>query len=208
MPTFNSDDVLVTPANVLYAPVGTALPDESTVEYNADSGAYTSWTGWTLLGFTTSPSTFTYGYETFDVEVQQSAAPIKSSKTNETLTLGFTLAQFDPDILALVLDGTANDTAAGPGQKAFSEVTAGGDTQLSEYAFALEAYRTEPGTGVKQPVRVFLHRGILTVNGDISFDKGGVTQIPCQVTGLADSSKAVGSQLVTIQVVTGAATTT
>lgn len=207
MPTFNSDDVLVTPANVLYAPVGTALPDESTVEYNADSGAYTSWIGWTLLGYTTSPATFTYGYETFDVEVQQSAAPIKSSKTNESLTLSFTLGQFDADILALVLDGAAEDTAAGAGQKAFSEVKAGGDTQLSEYMFALEAYRTDVA-GNKQPVRVFLHRGILAVNGDIAFDKGGVTQIPCQVTGLADSTKPVGEQLVTIQVVTGGATTT
>lgn len=208
MPTFNSDDVLVTPANVLYAPVGTALPDESTVEYNADSGAYTSWTGWTLLGYTTAPTSFTYGYETFDVEVQQSAAPIKSSKTNETLTLSFTLAQFDADILALVLDGTANDTAAGPGQKAFSQVDAGGDTQLSEYMFAVEAYRTEPSTGIKQPVRIFVYRGSLSVNGDISFDKGGVTQVPCQVTALADSTKPVGSQLVSVQIITGGATTT
>lgn len=207
MPTFNSDDVLVTPANVLYAPVGTALPDESTVEYNADSGAYTSWTGWTLLGYTTAPATFTYGYETFDVEVQQSAAPIKSSKTNESLTLSFTLAQFDADILALVLDGTASPTAAGPGQKAFDEVKAGGDTELSEYMFALEAYRTD-SAGTKQPVRVFLHRGVLAVNGDIAFDKAGVTQVPCQVTALADSTKPVGEQLVTIQIVTGAATTT
>jgi len=204
MPTFNSDDVLVTPANVLYAPVGTALPDESTVEYNS----YGDWSGFTLLGYTTSPTSFTYGYETFDVEVQQSAAPIKSSKTNETLTLSFTLAQFDPDILALVLDGTANDTAAGPGQKAFSQVDAGGDTQLSEYMFAIEAYRTEPGTGIKQPVRIFVYRGSLSVNGDISFDKGGVTQVPCQVTALADSTKPVGSQLVSVQIITGGATTT
>ncbi len=203
MTTFNSDDVLVTPGTVLYAPKGTALPDESTVEYNS----YVDWTGWTLLGYTTEPANFSYSYETFDVEVQQSASPIKTSKTTETLTLSFTLAQFDPDILALVMDGAATNTAAGPGQKAFSEVKAGGDTQLTEYAFALEGYRTDLA-GTKQPVRVFLHRGSLTMNGDISFDKAGVTQIPCQVTALADSTKPVGEQLLTLHIVTGAATTT
>jgi len=106
-----------------------------------------------------------------------------------------------------VLDGATTPTAAGPGQKAFSEVKAGGDTQLTEYAFALEAYRTD-AAGTKQPVRVFVHRGTLTINGDIPFDKAGVTQIPCQVTALADSTKEVGTQLVTIHLVTGAATTT
>lgn len=203
MTTHNSDNVLVSYANVLYAPVGTALPDETTVEFDD----YESWSGWTLLGYTTTPTTFSYSYETFDVEVQQSASPIKSSKIGETLTVSFTLAQFEGEILALVMDGASEDTAAGAGQKAFTEVKSGGDTELTEYAFAIEGYRTD-STGTKQPVRIFVHRGSLTMNGDIAFDKGGVTQIPCQVTALADSTKPVGEQLITAHIVTGPATTT
>jgi len=188
---------------VLYAPLATSLPDETTVAFNT----YASWTGWTLLGYTTTPTTFSYSYETFDVEVQQSASPIKSSKTNENLTIGFALAQFEGAILALVMDGSSNNTAASAGQKAFTEVKAGGDTELNNYMFAIEGYRTDTA-GTKQPVRIFIHKGSLTMNGDIAFDKAGVTQIPCQVTALADSTKVIGEQLITVHIVTGPATTT
>jgi hypothetical protein len=207
MPAFSSDDVLVSYANVLYSPVGTALPDETTVAWNADSGAYTSWTGWTLLGYTSAPTTFTYAYEVFEVSVEQVAAPIKRSKTNETLTISTSLAQFDADILALVLDGTATPTAAGASQKAYDKVVAGGDTELNEYQFAFEGYRVDDA-GTKQPVRLFVYRATLTQNGDTAFDKGGVTSIPIQIQALGDSTKSAGQNLVEIHVVTGPTTTT
>lgn len=202
MPSFTANDVLVSEGRLLYSPYGTALPDETSVAYDT----YASWpSGWTLLGYTTTPITFTYGYDVFNVEVQQSASPIRQSKTTETLTMGTTLAQFDGDILALVLSGTNADVAAGASQKAWSRVLAGGSTLLNEYQFAIESYRPDVN-GTKQPIRVFVYKATITASGDIPFDKAATTGIPVTISALADSAKAVGSQLVEIHIVTAPAT--
>jgi len=207
MPAFNSDDVLISYANVLYSPTGTALPDETSVVWNSNSGAYTAWTGWTLLGYTASPTAFNYTYETVEATVQQVTAPVRRGKVSESLVISTSLAQFDSDILALVLDGTATPTSAGASQKAYDKVVAGGETELNEYQFGFEGYRVDD-YGTKQPVRLFVYRATLTQNGDSTFDKAGQTVIPIQITALGDSSKASGANLVEIHIVTGPTTTT
>lgn len=192
MPNFSSDDVLVSEANVLFAPLSTAIPDETTIAY----GAY-PWAGWTLLGYTSAPATFSYGYDVFSADVQQLTTPIKQRKTTETLTIGTTLAQFDGDILALVLSGTNVVTPAGAGQKGFSRVTAGGDTNLAEWMFGIEGYRIDVA-GNKQPVRVIVYKATITASGDIPFDKAAITGIPITITALGDPTKAVGASLVEV----------
>lgn len=201
MPNFSSDEVLVSEGNILYAPLATALPDETTVAW----GAYDSWTSWTHFGYTTEPISFNYSYEEFSVDVQQSTSPLKRRKTSETMEISTTLAQFNGDVLALVTGGTNTDTAAGASQKAFSRVTGGGDTNLPEYMFAVEGYRVDD-VGTKQPVRIFLYKGTITVNGDIPFDKAGVTGLPITITGLTDPDRAIGANLFEAQIVTAAAT--
>ncbi|WP_230677481.1 hypothetical protein, partial [Streptococcus pneumoniae] len=56
-----------------------------------------------------------------------------------------------------------------------------------------------------QPVRVFIYRGSIRVDGNIEFAKGAGTSLPATITGLLDSSKAVGAQLMEIHVVTAPA---
>lgn len=201
MASYTSDSVLVAEAAVLYAPMATALPDETSVAWNT----FGSWTGWTMLGYTTQASTFSYSYDVFEVDVQQSLAPIKRRKTGEAVAISTALAQFEGALLALALSGTNATVAAGAGQKGWDRVIMGGDPALDEYMFALEGWR-EDAAGAKQPVRVFMHRGTITVNGEIPFDKNAVTAIPITINGLADSTKAVGAQLLEIHVVTAAAT--
>lgn len=205
MATFSSNGVLISDARLLYSPTGTALPDETTVVWNDSTGAYTNWTSWTLLGYTTEPTVISYTYDVFEVDVQQSASPIKRSKTDESVTAATTLAQFEGPILELLLGGTNTTTAAGAAQKGFDSVVAGGDTSLSEYQFGIEGYRLD-SANTKQPVRVFIYRGTIRQNGDIPFDKAGVTGMPIIVEGLADTSKATGAQLLNIQIVTSPAT--
>ncbi len=200
MASYTSDSVLVAEAAILYAPTGTSLPDETSVAWNT----FGSWTGWTMLGYTTQPTTLTYNYDLFQVDVQQSLAPIKQRKTNESVVIGSALAQFEGALLALVLGGSNSDTAAGVGQKAFSRVVAGGDPAMTERMFAIEGWREV--SGVKQPVRVFIYRGTISANGDIPFDKNAVTAIPITITGLGDSTKSAGQNLLEIQIVTAAAT--
>jgi hypothetical protein len=200
MASYSSDSVLVAEAAVLYAPLNTALPDETTVAWNTFAG----WTGWTMLGYTTQASTFSYSYDVFEVDVQQSLAPIKRRKTSETATISTALAQFEGEILALVLSGTNTNTAAGASQKGWSRVVTGGDPALDEYMFALEGWREDSG-GNKQPVRIFVYRGTITVNGDIPFDKNAVTSVPVTINALADAGKSVGAQLMEIHIVTAPA---
>jgi len=205
MASFSASDVLVADARVLWAATGTALPDETTVDWNDSTGAYTNWTDFTMMGYTLVPTVINYTYETFEVDVQQSASPIKRSRNTERITAATTLAQFDGDLLALILGGTNTDTAAGASQKGFSEIKAGGNTALAEYLFAIEGYRLDTNNN-EQPVRVFIHRGTIRQDGDIPFDKAGATGMPVIIEGLADSSKATGEQLVQIQIVTAPAT--
>lgn len=199
MASYSSDSVLVAEAAILYAPTGTSLPSISTVAWNT----FGSWTGFTMLGYTTEPTRLSYTYETFSVDVQQSLAPIKQSKTSESVVISSALAQFEGALLALVLGGTNVDTAAGSGVKPNQRVTTGGDSALVDRIFAIEGYRLV--SGVKQPVRVFVYRATITASGDIPFDKAAVTAVPITITGLGDSTKAAGANLLEIQIATGAA---
>lgn len=198
---FSADDVLVGEANWLWAPLGTALPDETTVGLN-DFG---NWTGWTHLGYTTAPTSMSYTKEEFKVMVQQAGSPIKKKKTSETMTLGTTLAQFTGDTIALLYQGTNTDTAAGASQKAFSRVTGGGDSALPEYMVAVEGYRDD-ATDTPQPVRIFLYKATLSASGDVPFDRAAVAGIPITAEGLADATRPIGSQTYEIHIVTAAAT--
>lgn len=200
---FSSSDVLVTAANILYAPKGTALPDETTVAWND----FDSWpSGWEHLGYTASPARTTYTYDVFELGVEQSTSPIIQRKTNERATTDIALSQFSADNLALVTDGTVTSTAAGASQKAFDKVVTGGSPNLPEYMFALEGYRPANTGGSEQPVRIFFYRGTIRLNGSIEFAKGAGTNIPAQITALTDPTKTVGAQLMEVHIVTNPAT--
>lgn len=199
---FTSNDILVAEANILYAPKGTTLPDETAVAWNTFSG----WdNAWKHLGYTAEAARIGYTYDTFELEVEQTTQPVIQRKVSERFTLDFVLAQFDGANLALVTGGAATTTAAGAGQKGYTKVVAGGDTNLNEYLFAIEGYRPDTN-GTKQPVRIFIHRATLRLNGNIQFSKNSGTTIPVQITGLADTSKIVGQQLFEAHIVTAPAT--
>ena len=199
---FSSNDILVAEANILYAPKGTALPDETTVAWNT----FTDWdAAWKHLGYTAEAARIGYNYDTFELEVEQTTQPVIQRKVSERFTIDFTLAQFDGTNLALVTGGTATNTAAGASQKAYTKVVAGGDTNLGEYLFALEGYRPD-ANGTKQPVRIFVHRATIRLNGNIQFSKNAGTTVPVQITGLADTGKAVGQQLFEAHIITAPAT--
>lgn len=188
---FEADDVFAGAANLLYAPLGTSLPDETTVDVND----FASWpSGWVHLGYTAEGPAFTYSYETFEVEAQQATAPLRRKKTTETATITASLLQFSAEHLALVTGGSVTSTAAGVGQKGYKKVVGGGEVDLTEYMFAIESTRADDN-GDLQPFRFFLWKGTITANGDINFAKNAATALPVTISGLTDSDKAVGAQL-------------
>ncbi len=198
---FNERDVLLGAGNILYAPLATVLPDETTVAYNTLTG----WAaGWIHLGYTNTPIQINYSYDVTELFVEQSSAPIIQRKNNERITIDVELSQFNGLNLAVATGGTNTTTAAGAAQKAYDRIVGGGDIVLDEWMFGIEGVRPD-ANNIDQPVRFFLHRGTIRANGAIQFAKAGGTFIPVQITGLLSSGLAVGAQLFEAHIVKAAA---
>ena len=194
-------DILVTPATIYYAPVGEALPDESSIDYGE------AWGGnWVNLGFTLEPVALSYETETFELEVEQITLPVRRVRTKETVMIETSLAEMTGANLALVVDGTVTTTAAGVGQVGFDEILAGGSVDLSEYAWGFEGFRVT-SANVRLPVRMFLYRGNAVLNGQLTFAKGAGVGIPIQIKALPDTTQDAGEQILVIHNVTAVATT-
>ena len=194
-------DILVTPATIYYAPVGEALPDESSIDYGE------AWGGnWTNLGYTLEPVALSYETETFELEVEQITLPVRRVRTKETVMIETSLAEMTGANLALVVDGTVTTTAAGVGQVGFDEILAGGSVDLSEYAWGFEGFRVT-SANVRLPVRMFLYRGNAVLNGQLTFAKGAGVGIPIQIKALPDTTQDAGEQILVIHNVTAVATT-
>lgn len=193
-----TENILIGYAKIWYAPVGEAFPDETSIGYGI------AWGGnWTYLGDTTEPLTLNVERNVFDVEIQQSNVPVKQSITKQTISLKTTLAEHTVVHLQLAFLGTASSTASGSGQKPYSQLQFGGDTNPAYYAWGFEAlYQTS--TNVNEPVRYLFWKGSLTLDGNIPFDKGKVAGLPVSITVLADTTKPVGYQTGIVQQVTGA----
>ena len=200
MPSYAVSDIIVSPAALLYAPTTASLPDETSVAFNA----YASWTGWTLLGYTNEPAVVTLDVETLALTVEQQLARVGTRVTAEALSIKSKLVQFEGALLAILTRGTNTNTAAGAGQKAYSEMAFGGNPQLTEYQFAIEGYRVD-SAGTKQPVRIFVHRGVITAMGDIGFDKANMTGVPFEIHAQANTALADGVNLAKIHIVTAPA---
>jgi hypothetical protein len=193
-------DILVTPAKIYRAPVGTALPDETTVAYGASWGA-----SWTDLGYTLEPVSMSYETETFKLMVEQLTAPVRSVRQEETVTIETVLAEITGANLALALDGTTTTTAPGAGQAGYDQVEAGGSVSIAEYTWGFEGYRLA-ANNAKLPVRVFIYRGVATLNGQLTFAKSAGVGIPLRIEALPDTTKEAGKQLLVIHNVTASPT--
>lgn len=193
-------DILITPAKVYKAPVGEALPDESLIDYGE------AWGGnWVDVGYTLQPVTLNYNREIFELMVEQVNGAVKRRVTDEVAIIETVLAESTPTNISLAIGGTVTTTAAGAGQVAYQELKAGGKFTLTELAWGIEGLY-ENATGVQFPMRIFLYKATAILNGPLTFAKAAGLGVPIQISGLNDTSKTVGEQLISIQRVTAVAT--
>ena len=59
---------------------------------------------------------------------------------------------------------------------------------------------------IQLPARVFFYKATAELNGKLEFSRKAAAGIPLTVRALADTSKAVGKQLMIVQLVTAKAT--
>lgn len=195
-------DILVSPVNLYYAPYGTPIPDETAIDFDEPWGG-----AWVNLGYTTAPLSMAWDAELFELEVEQLTNPIKGMKTKETLSFETTLAELTAANLKLALGSTStiSTTAAGAGQKGYSQFGFGGEVNLPVYAFGFEGF-TLDANNVKLPKRIFIFRASFSLGGTLEFSKKAVAGIPIRINAWADTTQPAGAQLAIFQSVTAVAT--
>lgn len=187
----NADPVIVSPAWIWYAPVGTTPPTMNSKAL----GDSTVWTGYTPLGYTLEQLSITRGVERFGVDVQQSTTDIKTALTSEEFSLSSVMAEVSAANLKLLTEGTNTVTAAVPtSQVGFTKTEFGGSSQLSEYAWGIE-WETVLANGDRGASRLHLYKGTITWDGDMNIAEGAAASLPFEVAALADATKAVGKNI-------------
>lgn len=198
-------DILIGPGKLYRAPLDEANPDESTVAFGS------AWGGnWTDMGDLIEGSPVTLGMpeEFTKVYTEQSTAPKNAVRTRREVMIKATLAEHSVANMAVILQGTAETTAAaGGGQKGFSEIPFGTESEVDFYKWGIEATRKD-ANGTQQPVRWFLHKGYIRLSGDTAYAKRTPTGIPVEITILGDGSQSAGEELGILQIVESAATAT
>lgn len=192
-------NILVSPADIWISATGVALPDETSIAAGAAWGS-----GWTNLGYTLTPLMMGITIDTFDLEVEQIANPLRSVKTKETITLEVTLAELTAANMkyALAASTAVVTVAAGASQHGFDTLKAGGDVLLPEYQVGFEAVVLD-ASGNKLIKRVFVYRSTLVLGGNMEFSKKAAAGIPLKVIAYADTTKTAGQQVIEMQFVTG-----
>ena len=193
-------DIIIAPATIYKAPAGEALPSADTIDFGE------AWGGnWVSMGYTLTPVSLNYAQELFTLEVEQLTNAVKRLRTKEEATIETTLAEITGVNLNLPLDGTVTTTAAGSSVRGKTTVEAGGKTAITEYAVGFEGLM-KVDSAINLPVRVFLYKCTIELNGKLEFSKKAAAGIPLVIKALADTSKVVGKQLMIIQIVTAKAT--
>jgi hypothetical protein len=192
-------DILITPARIYYAPVGETLPDSDSVGYGE------AWGGnWVDVGYTLTPLSMNFDRTTFKLFVEQLTNPVRTKITEETLAAETTLAELTGDNLVLGFGGTVVDSVADADSPAKSVLEMGGDVTADVYAWGFEGeYVTDDNDSL--PVRVFLFRGAPILGGSLEFAKAAAVGIPIRIEAEADTDKAVGKQLMKIEICTAIA---
>jgi hypothetical protein len=191
-------DILVSPARVFYSPLGTALPDETTVAVGA------AWpVGWIDLGYTLAPVSLSFSADTFELEVEQVTNPLKIIRTKETVEMETMLAELTAANLKLAMgsSSTVTTTAAGASQHGFDELKMGGEVLIPEYQWGFEGY-TLDSQNRQLAKRIFIYRAVATLNGKLDFSKKAAAGIALKIKALADTTKTQGQQMLNAQFVT------
>jgi hypothetical protein len=183
-----ASDVLVSPAYMWYAPVGEPLPSADTI------GAGIAWGGnWKNLGYTLEPVSVGLDTQTFELYVQQLLAPLRILRTQQELNFESVLAEMTGVNLGLVFDATVVTVAAGPAVAGKDTITVKGDkTDVSVYAVGIEGIRVTDANA-RVPVRFFLPKASIILNGPLAFAKDAGAGIPVSVKALVDNS---GNQMI------------
>jgi len=189
-------DIIISPATVYYSPVAEALPSKDTIAFGQPWGG-----NWVNVGYTLTPISLQYDQTLFELMVEQITLPVKRLRTEEKAMIETQLAEITGLNLTLPLDATITTVAASATLRGVETIEAGGKVNVTERQWGFEGLYAVQGT-VQLPIRLFFFKATTELNGKLEFSKKAAVGIPIQVKALADTTKAVGKQIMIMQRVT------
>jgi hypothetical protein len=186
-PVTTSANVMAASARILIAPLGTALPTVAT------TGVLTWVAAWKECGATEKGTDLSYTPSLTDVKIDESASPIAKLLASEKCILSCVLAESTLINLgnAIAAD-TQTITAPGVGTPGSTEMDLGGGA-VAEVMVGLEGLNP---TGL--PRYLVGYKAVASAAVKLAFQRAAITTVPLSIELLADTTKALGSQLVKI----------
>jgi hypothetical protein len=186
--TGHANKIIVGPARILIAPLGTTEPVIS-----ADPVVWDA--AWKEVGYTDDGLQFAYNPTFKDTTVDEEMAPIDSFLNGETATLACKMAEPTLDNLAYAISASTKTTVvAATGVPGTTKVAFGsGDRVFMMVGFEGLA---PAGALVSKPWRIFVgHKAIAKGNVTLAMKRADKTIIPVTFNLFADSTKSAGQKL-------------
>jgi hypothetical protein len=183
----NSANVLVGPASIRIAPLGTVLPDLTVYPPNWNAA-------WRLAGFTEKGTDMDFSASVKDITVDELRSPVGKIVDTEKGTISAVLAE---STLQNIYDAIATATlggaiAAGPTNTGSQKLSVGGGA-LRYVMVALE------GTSPQGFSRVIVgYKALSEVTVKLGFQRTAMTTVPVQFGLVADTTRADGDNLFSV----------
>jgi hypothetical protein len=156
------------PIRCMFAPIGTGLPaDLGDIIDQVDpyDPVGTAPTDWREFGATAGPFTVSRAIASASYNIQQTTTAVRERVTEVTRTVTVAVAELRPDIVAMLEEGAATDTAAAAGLGAYAKITFGNIEDLTQYRMAFIGRRGKDqgivqeaaGAGAIQRGRLFAY---------------------------------------------------
>jgi len=197
-------DVLLGPGRLYRGPVGEANPDESTIGFGV------AWGGnWVDVGDFPegSPISISLAEEVYKVYSEQLTVTLGVTRTRREALITGSLLELSLENWAVALQGVAETTAAGGGQKGYTEIPFGAQADVTLYKWGVEALRVD-ANNANQPIRWFFHKGIFRMTGEVAYAKTKESAMEFEITIIGDLTQPANEELGILQVVTAASTST
>lgn len=184
-PTGVASEVLIGPARLLIAPIGTTVPtlDGSVIPITWDAA-------WKEVGYTEDGTMLSYSPTVKDIMVDEEMAPIKKILDAEKATISCKAAQSTLKNLNAAISASIYTHAAATVTDAETSTLDIGSGDLTEMMVGLEGLSP---TG-RQRI-IVAYRGMAQANVQMSFKRGDKTITPIEFGLLADSSQTKGKRL-------------
>lgn len=201
---YEINNLLVGAVRILYAPTSVALPTDIDSVIDMES-PYNAKTGWLELGATKESFTYTRGFDTEGLEIQQSSGVLFEEITDLSRQIEVSAAEFSPEIVKIIegAETAVATVAAAAGKSAQKKVHIGAFSTLSRFRFAFLARRNQ-ASGIVTESDTVTTRGRFVMgvlysasmaadDASMEFAKGELTAAGVTFSAFPDSSVAVAA---------------